>query len=61
MTQNQIILNSIEKQIKYKRENSLWNHFLTLIRIDSDGLSGKVSGMDLKFGFSIIGWVFFTL
>lgn len=43
MTPLQLINNALEKAIKHQRENSLWNHLLTVVRIDNDGLSGKVT------------------
>lgn len=43
MTSVQKINIALDKSIKYQRENSLWNHLLTVVRIDNDGLSGKVT------------------
>ncbi len=43
MTSIQNIKTAISKKIKYRRENSIWNHILTVVRIDNDGLSGQIS------------------
>lgn len=48
MTPNQTILKLVNKEIKYQRENSLWSHLLTVVRIDNDGLSGKVTHNGFK-------------
>lgn len=48
MTPVQKVNNALEKAIKDQRENSLWNHLLTVVRIDNDGLSGKVTQGEFK-------------
>ena len=43
MNTDELIKFSIQKEIRYRRNNSLWNHFLTIVKFNSDGLSGKAT------------------
>lgn len=43
MNSNDKILSAIQKEIKYIRTNSVWNHFLTIIRIDFESYSGQIA------------------
>jgi hypothetical protein len=48
MTAVHSLFKSFDENIKYQRENSLWNHVLTVIRRDADGLSGTVNQQEFK-------------
>lgn len=48
MTTLQGFQDSLSSKIKYPRANTLWNHILTIVRLDSDGLSGNVTDTGFK-------------
>lgn len=49
MTPVQAELKSLKDKIKYRRENSLWNHVLTVLRLDM----GELNGVVTKDGFKV--------